>query len=321
MSSTWANRSIECTGSVAIDARASLSVHPTVPSEQVLPVGETLAAVRSPHERASRIPAAAAATHDHRGPGQEPAPASRHVGGGVGAALHRPHRRRGPSRVAVAQGRVVVLVDVAGVVLTLEVGQRAQQELALVLELGESVSVHRPPSRARRRRTTRRAAPLRPARGRRRWARCRACGFQRRKARASPAMASTSTAAGSAHTKASNPVALGEQQDRRRLHGVDQGDDLAVAGVAGRHLAGDLDADASAAEARDSNTLSPSQVGQASRLLIESTRSSASTARCRGWRRSPTGRRPRRRAGPTPASASTPGRSSVARLQLAELPG
>ena len=116
--------------------------------------------------------------------------------GGGGARSMARSTDGGAGGVAVAQRLVVVLVDVAGGPLALEVVERAQQEVALLLQLG----------RARRGRPSRldSSAPharLRPrGRGPRRWARrrrrCRATGgtpapARRRRARAPPPAGST----------------------------------------------------------------------------------------------------------------------------------
>ena len=145
----------------------------------------------------------------------------------------------GPGRVAVLERAVVAVVDVARLVLPLEVGERGEEEPPLVLQprqpsgsvTGRSRSAD--PSRSR-------SAARRPARGRPPSAApASEARRQRRKATTSPAAHATSRATGSTHTRASMPLVLGHQQHVIAIAGGEAGADLVV-GLAGADQSGDL---------------------------------------------------------------------------------
>ena len=191
-------------------------------------------AERCPDDRAARATRAATATR--RPPRRRRRRAQRRSGGGRQgglALLDLAQHVGGPLGVAVAQRRVVGVVDVAGGVLGVEVAQRPQQEAPLVLQLGEPVGVHRRPCRARRRRHR----PRWPARRRRAASSSvgsavgAARGASAGTSTASPATAQTSAATGSAHTSASNPVAAARAGPGRRSW-TRSGDDLVVGQLA-----------------------------------------------------------------------------------------
>src|SRR5439155_23649428 len=123
------------------------------------------------------------------------------------ALLDGPQHPGGPGRVVVAQGAVVVVVDVAGLVLVVEVAQGLQQEPALFLEVGEDVDVDgctaggdsrhvRSSSRSTRARSSGDTDTPGPAR-------------QRQTATPRPARAQTRAATGSTHTRLATPDDLG----------------------------------------------------------------------------------------------------------------
>src|SRR5207248_676866 len=105
---------------------------------------------------------------------------------------------RGPGRVVVLERAVVGLVDVARLVLAVEVLERLQQEPALLFEVGESIDVdgRHAPSRSSSRWTNSRSSADTSTPG---WAR------HRRKATASPARATTTATTGSTHTSDATP--------------------------------------------------------------------------------------------------------------------
>ena len=102
----------------------------------------------------------------------------------------------GACRVVVLQGHVVVLVDVARLVLSLEVLERPEEELALLLEGGPPVGVHHAHRSARDRSTRARSSSEAEVVGARR---------HRAKAAVTPASPSTRASTGRIQTTPSTP--------------------------------------------------------------------------------------------------------------------
>ena len=111
--------------------------------------------------------------------------------------VDRAEHRGGSGRVAVSEGRVVGVVDVARVVLTFEVGQRAQEERALLLELGPLVRVHHRSARGRRQRAPRSSSVGPPA--------AAACRDHLTNASVSAPAATIVATTGTIHTSAPSP--------------------------------------------------------------------------------------------------------------------
>ena len=117
------------------------------------------------------------------------------------APLEGVQHGRGAGRVVVLEGAIVVLVEVPGFVLAIEVAKGLQQESALLLEVGEGVEIDgllhdRSSSRSTRARSSGDTAT--PGRAR-----------HRRKATPSPARAQIRAATGSTHTRLATPDDLG----------------------------------------------------------------------------------------------------------------
>ena len=142
----------------------------------------------------------------------------------------------GPSGVVVLQALVVDVVDVAGGVLTLEIVQRPQQEVPLLLQGRVGVGVGRARllhDRPRASATIARSASVTGAAFERR---------QRRKPMASPTAPSRITTTGSTQTSPVTPVAEGRSSisspNRLRRKSL-----ISLIGVAGLDPSGDVSAD------------------------------------------------------------------------------
>ena len=238
-----------------------------------------------------------------------------HRRGGFGARLgvpsvDLPQHRRGPDRVAVAQRGVVGVVDVAGVVFTFEIGQRTQQEPALLLEFGELVEIH--PRRQCRacpagaRRLVRRPRIVGERRGDEFTIGVGRIGGRRRLPLPSPEHHGQSRQTTDAVRRRAAPRSARRSRVERgtsstcapylvsmnaTMSASDRSFSL-TSSVISLRIARD-------ALFCDTNTLSPAQIGHATRLAIASTRSP--------WRgRDPTSGTPRRRGSRPPRTPATP---------------
>ena len=130
------------TGSYLATLPLGRMVKPTEVAETAYLAEEGNSAFRA--RRSPPIPApTATATTAAPMAGRRDQPAGRRSGRRAKAVVELTHHLGGPLGVAVAQGRVVILIDVTGGVLGVEVAKRAEEERALFLERRQAVRVDR----------------------------------------------------------------------------------------------------------------------------------------------------------------------------------